>query len=252
MKAERMRAVKRARTEESTPESTVPIATLSHSSVETSPLPGPSRALIVMSTPSVEIESTNWTDEGESSFDESAKFDNDVAQDIFDDWVVSLLSADRKMLSVALMHSFQKRQGMTVMDAEQESGSICGFNEKTVRCYRGQFFDGKGNFKETKQGKYDRQRLLYDENLCLDAAMWARENAYKKGEANMTAGKYCQWVNNELLPSHVLPANVPRSISVCTANCWLHQLGFSPQSHKKGSYVDGHEREDVVKSREEF
>ena len=82
--------------------------------------------------------------------------------------------------------------------------------------------------------------------------MWARENAYKKGEANMTAGKFCQWVNNELLPSHVLSSNFPRTISVRTANRWLHQLGFTPESHKKGSYVDGHEREDVVKSRGEF
>ena len=55
-----------------------------------------------------------------------------------------------------------------------------------------------------------------------------------------------------LLPSHVLPPHFPRTISVRTANRWLHNLGFTPKSHKKGLYVDGHEREDVVKSREEF
>jgi len=32
----------------------------------------------------------------------------------------------------------------------------------------------------------------------------------------------------------------------------LHQLGYRPQSHKKGAYVNGYEREDVVRSREEF
>ena len=82
--------------------------------------------------------------------------------------------------------------------------------------------------------------------------MWVRENAYKKGEANMTAGKFCQWANDVLLPSHVLSSNMPRTISVRIANRWLHQLGFTPQSHKSSSYVDGHEGEDVVKSREEF
>ena len=171
---------------------------------------------------------------------------------MFDDWVVSLRSYDRKLLSVALLQAFKTRQGMLLMDAAQESASFAGFNEKTVRRYRKQFFDGKGRFEDTKQGKYERSCLLNEEELRLDAAMWARENAYKKGEANMTAGKFCQWVNNELLPSHVLSSNLPRTISVRTANRWLHQLGFTPQSHKKGSYVDGHEKEDVVKSRGEF
>ena len=55
-----------------------------------------------------------------------------------------------------------------------------------------------------------------------------------------------------LLLSHVLPPHFPRTISVRTANRWLHNLGFTPKSHKKGSYVDGHERKDAVKSHEEF
>ena len=58
--------------------------------------------------------------------------------------------------------------------------------------------------------------------------------------------------HKELLPSHDLPPNLPQSISVCTATWWLHQLGYHPLSHKKGAYVDGHEREDVVKCRAEF
>ena len=59
-------------------------------------------------------------------------------------------------------------------------------------------------------------------------------------------------MNNELLPSHNLAPNLPRTISVRTANRWLHRMGLTPQSHKKGSYVDGHERENIIKSREEF
>ena len=68
----------------------------------------------------------------------------------------------------------------------------------------------------------------------------------------MTAGKFCQYVNDELLPSHVLPANISGTIYLRTVNRWLHHLGFISESHKKGSYVDGHEREEVVKSRREF
>ena len=127
-----------------------------------------------------------------------------------------------------------------------------GFNEKTVRPYRKEFFANKGKFKETRQGKYRRNCLLKDENLRLEAAIWVREHACKKGEANMTAKAFCQWVNEELLPLHNLPPNLPQSISVRTATRWLHQLGYHPLSHKKGAYVDGHEREDVVKCRDEF
>ena len=82
--------------------------------------------------------------------------------------------------------------------------------------------------------------------------MWVRENAYRKGEANMTATSFCQWVNNDLLPSYHLPPNLSRTISVRTATRWLCKLSFHPQSHKKGAYVDGHGREDVVKSHDEF
>ena len=99
------------------------------------------------------------------------------------------------------------------MDAAKESASFTGYNERTVRGYRKQFFEGKGKLEETRQGNYKRGCLLNDESLRLDAAMWARENAYKKGEPNMTAGKFCQYVSEELLPSHVLPANLPTSQS---------------------------------------
>ena len=180
---------------------------------------------------------------------EASEFD---AQSVFDDWMVSLPALQRKTLAVLLMESFKNRQNMGVMGAAQEAASITGFNEKTVRLYRKEFFESNGQFKETRQGKYKRNCLLKDENLRLEASMWVREHACKKGEANMTAKSFCQWVNEDLLPSHNLPPNLPRSISVRTATRWLHQLGYRPLSHKKGAYVDGHEREDVVKSRDEY
>lgn len=33
---------------------------------------------------------------------------------------------------------------------------------------------------------------------------------------------------------------------------WLHRLGFNHKNHLKGVYFDGHERKDVVRSRQEF
>ena len=33
---------------------------------------------------------------------------------------------------------------------------------------------------------------------------------------------------------------------------WLHHLGFKPVSYRKGVYIDGHEREDVVRHRSQY
>jgi hypothetical protein len=37
-----------------------------------------------------------------------------------------------------------------------------------------------------------------------------------------------------------------------TVKKWMHKLGYEMKRYKKGVYIDGHEREDVVKYREEF
>jgi len=65
----------------------------------------------------------------------------------------------------------------------------------------------------------------------------------------MTATTFANWVNVDLLPNSHLPPGFPRSITPCTDRKWLHDLGFSPKSNKKGLYFDGHEREDVVEYR---
>ena len=68
----------------------------------------------------------------------------------------------------------------------------------------------------------------------------------------MNAAAFCEFINNKLLPSSHLPPFFPRSVSLRTVVRWLRHLGFKPRGHKKGVYIDGHEREDVVKHREEY
>ena len=70
---------------------------------------------------------------------------------------------------------------------------------------------------EEKRGKYMRHCLLNDENLRLEAAMYIREHGYQKGKAHLDAKLFCQWVDNDLLPSSDLAPNIPCSISVRTA-----------------------------------
>ncbi len=62
-----------------------------------------------------------------------------------------------------------------------------GFNERTVRTYVKEFYENNMSFRETQQGKYERHRVLADENLRKEASKWVRENGFKKGEPNMTA-----------------------------------------------------------------
>lgn len=65
----------------------------------------------------------------------------------------------------------------------------------------------------------------------------------------MTAARFAQWVNSELLPISNLAPGFPERITPRTASTWLHALGFRPTPYHKGVYVDGHERQDVIEYR---
>jgi hypothetical protein len=52
---------------------------------------------------------------------------------VFDDWVVSLPSLDRKMLAVSLSQFLISRQKMKTTDAVIEAASFVGLNERTVQ-----------------------------------------------------------------------------------------------------------------------
>ena len=67
-----------------------------------------------------------------------------------------------------------------------------------------------------------------------------------KGKSNPTAGSFCQWINECLLVNQILEPAYPGHISIETARIWLLELGFTVMDHKKGTYVDGHERQNVV------
>ena len=65
--------------------------------------------------------------------------------------------------------------------------------------------------------------------------MWVQENAHKKGDANMSAASFFQFVNDHLLPSTTLPPNYPCTMTVLSETRWLPRPGFPPMSHKKGN-----------------
>jgi hypothetical protein len=154
-------------------------------------------------------------------------------QAIFDEWITGLSRYDKKMLSVMLAQVFENRWKLLRTSAPLEAAYVLGLNEKTVRKYRDEFFGNRASSKRRKGGS----TRVNDEDIRLKASMWVREHAYRKGEPNMTAKSFCEWVYNDLLPNSDLAANMPRSIKLRTATRWLRCLGFRPLSHKKGTYV---------------
>ncbi|KIK49712.1 hypothetical protein GYMLUDRAFT_253663 [Collybiopsis luxurians FD-317 M1] len=60
--------------------------------------------------------------------------------------------------------------------------------------------------------------------------------------------KLRRYVNEFLFPS----LGIESTISISTATSWLKKLGFRLARHKKGVYVDGHERPDVVVKRSQY
>jgi hypothetical protein len=56
-------------------------------------------------------------------------------------------------------------------------------------------------------------------------------------------------VNDTILPA----LEIQGTISESTAQCWLRfRLGYQCKEARRGIYIDGHERPDVVKERKDF
>ena len=158
--------------------------------------------------------------------------------------MVTLRLEQRKMLAVTLMENFKTRQKMNVKDAAREAGSIVGFSDKTVCKYRNNFFANKGSLTALKLGKYERHCVYRDEQLNHKSAEWVRAHAFLKGEPNMTTHERPSSGVQSLTPFF------PIEISLRTAIRCLRHLGSKPVSHKKGVYIDGHERKDIIRHRE--
>jgi len=148
------------------------------------------------------------------------------------------------MIAIIMMGVLRIRFRLTDVAAATEASLIAGFNEKTIRKWRHEFYNGNGNLPKSESGNLNRPYVLNDENCRKKALSWLHSNAYKK-EKYLTADIFAAWINTDLLPSADLPPDFPKSITLRTARRWLHSLGFLPTPYKKGVYYDGHERDDV-------
>ena len=175
---------------------------------------------------------------------------NAFIEDYARDLVNGLDRDDLRSLSILLHYLLVCLLQLGATDASKWIADVSGKCERTIREWRATFVANKGSFPDTMQGRYQRTGVLWhNEELNELATRYVRENRVIKGKPNLNLQSFTAWVNSVLLPNHALD---PRKISCETARKWLHELGFSVVDAKKGTYVDGHERSDVVEYRTQF
>ena len=123
------------------------------------------------------------------------EFSSQEAVEILKNWREMTLRDDTEMTALLLWHHFHIERFMDKQEADKEVGMILGYHQKTIETWRHDFYNNKGTFSLSREGKYDRQRILEDEDCRKKAITWVRQNAYKKGEPNMTAYDFCKFVN---------------------------------------------------------
>ena len=176
-----------------------------------------------------------------------------MAAEPINEWLDNLPRDDVQHMALLLYSNLSKEFGLQKTNTASVVASFQHKNERTIRRWIDDFVSNDGEFSDTQQGHYVRDKtLMSNEELCERATVYVRENAAPRGRPNLTASAFCQWVNNELLPNSVLDPGYPRRVSVETARKWLHELGFEILQRSKGVFIDGHERPDVVESRVKF
>ena len=136
-----------------------------------------------------------------------------------------------------------------VASAEKASECISGRSSRTGRC----ILNWTNIYLETMelpvsfQGKHQKTvSLLRDEDVVARVLQWLRESS----KVNRCPEKLCVWINDVLLPE--LVGSEVQSISVRRVRDLMNSLGYKYGVWKKGVYIDGHERDDVVQYRDAF
>ena len=183
----------------------------------------------------------------DEDYEETIEEDDNSA--LYEDWIDELDREDIQMMAMMMYDYFVKQFKYMKTRAAEEVSRCLGISDRTVRSWRKIFLSNHRCFEE-RRGKYTRYDALDDEEYKDMALEWVRSNAYVKGKPNMTAADFCAWFNSDLLPKVLNNhPSAPSNISIRTARRWLHKLGFEQVSSKKGIYIDGHERADVVEYR---
>lgn len=93
--------------------------------------------------------------------------------------------------------------------------------------------------------RHGHHTLLDNETVLHNVRMYLASQAL----GTVTPRIFCRHTNEVILPT----LGIDTTITESTAQRWLRlKLGYQCKEAKKGIYIDGHERPDVIKEREEF
>ncbi len=165
----------------------------------------------------------------------------------------------QRAYALKVFHSVQTKWEKGIVESAEIAAELIGVSAQSIRVWAKFFFvslatwsEPIDNFddeqveqvlsSERGQGAENFNSLVQEESFQLEARQFVRQNANKKGEPNLTAEMFQQWVCDKY------------RTKICkeTARVWLHKLGFDQRCHSKGVYFDGHDREDVVAHRKQF
>lgn len=146
----------------------------------------------------------------------------------------------------------QKGQPFSKMAASQKAADVIYADNRTA-FYRamkirewGDSFRQYGEFPENKIGCHAKVlSLITDEDIAMHLRSYLR-SLDRTERLTLTQESFASWIN------HGIGSELSFAVSSRTAGRWMNHLGFHAQEPKKGIYVDGHEREDVVKYRKTF
>ena len=110
-------------------------------------------------------------------------------------------------------------------------------------------FLATGKLPDSRQGRHIKTKsLINDEDIRIRCRTYLRS---QKNE-EITGHSFAKWVNENLHQECSL--NLPAALNITerTATRWLHAIKYNYSRLQQGTYVDGHERDDVVRYRKAF
>jgi hypothetical protein len=100
-----------------------------------------------------------------------------------------------------------------------------------------------------RQGRHQKTKSLIDDPDIRQALLSILRS--QRAEV-IEARSFSRWIANELHQNESLCLLQPIVVSESTAGRWLHILGFRVIERKNETYIDGHERPDVVTFRKMY
>ena len=111
----------------------------------------------------VSINASQLSDDASSdscASDDGSNFTITETKVVYDQWLNSQPKDDLKTMATMVMDMLMDRLNFTTVGAAAEVGLCLNLSEKTVRTWRRNFYQIKGCFTESKQGKHSRNSIV--------------------------------------------------------------------------------------------